>query len=330
MHDYDLAGFADVPDYIYGITRAIWEDRGIGGRLDDYYAPDINVRAPTGVTVGNGGVVAQTLATLHQFPDRQLVGEDVIWTATPDRAFLSSHRLISVMHHTGDGALGRATGARVVSRIIADCWVEDGKVKEEWLARDQAAFARCLGTTPAALARASLADDRRAGRKPLVFTPALDRPSRYTPVVAEDPAIAVLVAGLKRIWSVKETAAIRTLYHAGATLHPPGGETRHGHLDIDRWFVGYLAAFPDARWTVESATVLREAEAPVRVALRWSINATHGGFGHFGPPTGAPIYIMGFTHASMTGGRVTADWTVTDEVSIWKQILAQGGDSLVD
>ena len=68
----------DFPDYIIGITREIWEDRGIA-TLDRYYAPDIPVRSPGSVVIGNKGVVAATLATLAEFPDRTLLGEDVIW-----------------------------------------------------------------------------------------------------------------------------------------------------------------------------------------------------------------------------------------------------------
>ena len=69
--------WADFPDYILGITREIWEDRGIA-TLEHYYAPDIPVRTPMGVAIGNRGVIASTMATLHEFPDRQLLGEDVI------------------------------------------------------------------------------------------------------------------------------------------------------------------------------------------------------------------------------------------------------------
>ncbi|WP_321795119.1 hypothetical protein [Caballeronia sp. J97] len=133
---YELGKYATVPDYIYGITREIWEERGVGRKLQEYYAADILLRAPTGFTGSNDGVTSQTLQTLHQFPDRQLIGEDVIWTGYDDGSFLSSHRLTSVMRHTGDGILGRATGRMVRSRIIADCWVRGGKVVEEWLVRD--------------------------------------------------------------------------------------------------------------------------------------------------------------------------------------------------
>ena len=31
-----LGTYSSVPDFIYGITREIWEDRGIGGKLDQY------------------------------------------------------------------------------------------------------------------------------------------------------------------------------------------------------------------------------------------------------------------------------------------------------
>jgi len=61
--------FKDFPDYIIGITKEIWEDRGIA-TLHEYYTPDIPVRSPGSVVVGNQGVIAATMATLAEFPDR--------------------------------------------------------------------------------------------------------------------------------------------------------------------------------------------------------------------------------------------------------------------
>lgn len=37
--------FRDFPDYMIGITKEIWEDRGIA-TLHRYYAPEIVVRSP--------------------------------------------------------------------------------------------------------------------------------------------------------------------------------------------------------------------------------------------------------------------------------------------
>ncbi len=319
----NLGAYSNVPDFIYGITREIWEDRGIGGKLDRYYAPDIRLRAPTGYTGSNAGVLGQTLQTLHQFPDRQLVGEDVIWRPCGDGTFLSSHRLTSVMTHTGDGSYGTATGSVVRSRIIAECWVRDQVVVEEWLVRDQAAFAHGLGLTAEQLARQMTERELRAGQPVSFFTPAHDQPSAYEATLAgDDPAATRYADGLRKIWHEKDTSAIRDLYFHGADFHAPGGTVRYGHADIDRFVIGYLASMPDAVLQIHSLIVNREAERPVRMAARFSLSGTHSGFGHFGEPTGAPLYIMALSHAHVTAGQVRSEWVMTDEVAVWKQILA--------
>lgn len=314
--------YPDVPTFIYGITREIWEDRGIGGKLDRYYAPECLVRAPTGLTSDNSGVLTQTLQTLHQFPDRQLVGEEVIWAGYDDGSFLSSHRLISVTLHLGDGSYGPVTGRQVKSRIIADCWVVDGVVTEEWLVRDQASFARCLGLDPRTLARQMAAHDLRRTGAVQFYVPEHDVPGRYRPAIQNGPEVALYAEGYRRIWGVKDTSAIRDLYFNGADLAAPGGEHHHGHDDIGRFYLGYLAAFPDAVFTLDSATVNSGVGQAARVALRWSLRGTHAGFGRFGEPTGAPVYVMGLSHAQVVDGRIQREWMVTDEVAIWKQIEA--------
>ena len=317
-----IGAYRDVPDFIYGITREIWEDRGIGGKLDAYYAADCLVRAATGLASDNKDVLGQTLQTLHQFPDRQLVGEDVIWTGYPDGSFLSSHRLTSVMRHTGDGAYGPATNRLLRTRIIADCWVVNGVVTEEWLARDQAAFARCLGLTPAGLARQMADADLRRSGTIQFFSPERDKPGVYQPDMQGGAEAEAYRAGYHTLWQVKDTGHIRSLYFQGAAVAVPGGDTLFGHVDLDRFYVGYLAAFPDATLTIHSTHVNHDPGRPVRVALRWSLQATHTGFGHFGPPSGAPVHVMGFSHAEFVDGQVRYEWVVTDEVAIWKQIFA--------
>lgn len=318
----DVGAYRDVPDFIYGITREIWEDRGIGTKIKRYYADDCLVRAATGLTSDNTGVTAQTLQTLHHFPDRQLVGEDVIWSGYEDGSFLSSHRLISVMRHQGDGLYGKATGRIVRSRIIADCYVRNRQVTEEWLVRDQAAFARCMGLDVREIAQDAVQFDLRRKREVDFFTPERDRPGAYRAEHQRGADIDAYCDGWRRIWHDRETAAIRDLYFHGASVAIPGGDTLSGHGDIDRFCVAYLASFPDAALTIESAIVNCDPGRPVRIATRWALRGHHLGFGHFGPPTGAPVYVMGLSHAHMAEGRVTSEWIVTDEVSIWKQILA--------
>jgi predicted ester cyclase len=314
--------YRDFPDFIEKITREIWEDRGVGLSLRKYYGPHVIVRASNAIIVGDAGVTGATLATLHEFPDRQLVYEDVIWTGDEDVGFLSSHRLISVMRKQGAGAYGPASGAVVRSRIIADCVVKDGVISEEWLVRDHGAFAACLGATPEALARDLVESDLRRTGKVTVFTPAVDVPGPYRAVIDDSAEARRYADGWRGVWGEKTPALIRDHYHQGAALHGPNGETFNGHMDIDRVVISYLASFPDLKLTIDHLITNRDPGQPARLALRWSGEATHCGWGRFGEPTGAPVYILGMTHAYMVDGRVTHEWLAIDDVAIWKQIMA--------
>jgi predicted ester cyclase len=139
------AKFVDFPDYIIRVTKEIWEDRGIGA-LNDYYAPDIVVRSAASVVVGNQGIIAATMATLAEFPDRTLLGEDVIWCEAPNGGLLSSHRLLSEATHVKEGAYGVPAGTRLSYRIIADCHAANNQINDAWLIRDQGAIVRQLGS----------------------------------------------------------------------------------------------------------------------------------------------------------------------------------------
>ena len=64
--------YVDLPDYILKCTNAIWEGRDIAA-LDWHYADDLIVRTPAGISRGNNAGKANTMATLSEFPDRQLL-----------------------------------------------------------------------------------------------------------------------------------------------------------------------------------------------------------------------------------------------------------------
>lgn len=78
--------FSDLPDYILKCTAMIWEGRQISA-LDWHYGDDLLVRTPAGISRGNEAGKANTMATLTEFPDRQLFGEDVIWCGDEDAGF---------------------------------------------------------------------------------------------------------------------------------------------------------------------------------------------------------------------------------------------------
>lgn len=316
----------DIVDYILGITREIWEERGVGPALERYYAEDVLLRSPAGMVTDRQGVVASTLQTLHEFPDRRLLGEDVIWSGNRESGFLSSHRLTSVMTHTGSGSYGKATGKPARARVIAECVVRNDQVVEEWLIRDQGAIAACLGSDAEELARHQVENDLDIHGKVMFFTPDIDVPGIYVDFIDDSEEARAYAGAWQAVWGDKEPAVIRQLYHDGASVFAPGGNILYGHVDMDRFVLGYLAAFPDSTFTVDNLIVNRDPGLPTRLAMRWHIEATHSGWGGFGAPSGAPVYIMGLTHACIVNGRLTMEWILIDEVSVWKQILAHAGD----
>jgi hypothetical protein len=154
--------FKDFPDYILGITQEIWEQRGLA-TLHHYYAADIPVRSPGSMVVGNQTVIAATMATLAEFPDRQLLGEDVIWSGSPEEGMLSSHRILTTATHLGNGVYGAASGKALKYRVIADCHAINNQINDEWLIRDQGAVVRQLGLDPKDYAQDLI--DREGGPK---------------------------------------------------------------------------------------------------------------------------------------------------------------------
>ena len=84
MQGFD-SKFKDFPDYIIGITREIWENRGIA-TLHHYYSDDIVVRSPGSVVVGNVDVIGATMATLAEFPTGGCWARTSFGLAAPKRA----------------------------------------------------------------------------------------------------------------------------------------------------------------------------------------------------------------------------------------------------
>ena len=313
----------DFPDYILGITHEIWEGRGIS-TLDHYYAPDIPVRSPGSMVIGNQGVVAATMATLSEFPDRRLLGEDVIWSGTPETGMLSSHRIISTATHTGDGVYGAATGKRLVYRIIADCHAINNQINDEWLIRDQGAIVRQLGWDPKDYAADLIAREGGVDNCVKPFTPAINVEGPYQGRGNDNEWGAHYADMLQRIMSA-DMAVIPKQYDAACQLELPGGISTHGHDAADRFWMGLRASFPHATFTIDHQIGRDDEMMPPRAAIRWSLHGKHDGWGSFGVPTGAEVYIMGMAHAEFGPRGLRREFVLFDETSIWKQILMQAG-----
>ncbi len=315
--------FKDFPDYIIGITKEIWEDRNIQ-TLHHYYTDDLAVRTPASIVRGNKDVIAATMATLAEFPDRQLLGEDVIWSGNPEDGFLSSHRILTTATHSKPGVYGRATGTRLAYRVLADCAAINDQIYDEWMVRDQGAIVRQLGWEPKDYARDLI--EREGGPEHCVkpITPANDIPESYRGR-GNDHEIGQRHADiLTRIMSA-EMSVIPAEYDRACHLELPGGVSAHGREAADKFWMGLRAAFPSAAFEIHHQIGRTDESMPPRAAVRWSLHGKHDGWGAFGAPTGADVYVMGISHAEFGPWGLRRDYTLIDETAIWKQILLQTG-----
>jgi hypothetical protein len=313
--------WTDLPHYILGITKEIWEDRGIA-TLHRYYGKDMIKRGSAGIVIGAQDVIDETTQSLHGAPDLQLLGEDVIWSGNEEDGFLSSHRVLEVFSDIDED--GRTTGRRIVERVIADCYCINNQITDEWLVYDHGASARQLGLTPREAAVAQIAAQGGPEKATAPFTWKDDVIGPYTGK-GNDNEWGQRYEDLLHKVMFADFAALPSIYDRAVHLELPGGRTDHGVTAADRFWVGLRASFPTAKLQIEHRIGRDDAGMSPRSAVRWSLIGKHDGRGMFGAPTGATVHLRGASHSEWGPWGLRRDYVVFDEVHVWKQILLQQG-----
>ena len=315
--------YKDLPDYILKCTNQIWESRDIAA-IGWHYAENIQIRTPITYSEGNWAGITNTMETLFEFPDRQLFGEDVIWSEHPDYGYLSSHRIVSEATHRQDGMFGPASGKRLRFRTIADTNCIENAIYEEWLVRDLGAMARQIGLHPREMAAQMIEAEGGHEKAKHPFTPSADKPGRYKSTGNGNEWGQKAADLLQRIMKT-EFSAITETYDRGCHLAYPGGVEAHSTAPAEAFWLGLRSAFPNAEFGVDHAIGRDDPMMPPRAAIRWHLTGKHEGWGSFGNPTGADVHVMAISHFEFGPWGLRREWTVYDEVSIWKQILLHQG-----
>jgi len=316
--------FKDLPDYILKITYQIWENRDVESIMQ-YYAENIPVRSPSGVIYGPKAVVKATKATLNEFPDRQLLGEDVIWIGDEENGFLSSHRILSKATHQKDGTYGPATGKKLVYRVIADCACLNNQVYDEWLVRDQGSIVRQIGIDPKIFAANQIQFEGGSDKCTIPFNASTNIESKYVappqPSFNSSEDYGYILSSIMD----KPSNIFQKSYDRAVRQEQAGGTTGHGMDDAENFWMNLRSSFPDAKFTLEHCAYLQENTQPNKAAIRWSLIGKHSGNGLFGLPTHADVYVMGICHAEFGSWGIKNEWVLFDETSVWKQILMKTG-----
>ncbi|MDE0984232.1 MAG: ester cyclase [Yoonia sp.] len=311
----------DFPDYIIGITKEIWEDRGVG-TLNHYYSEDIPVRTPMGVAIGNQTTIAATMATINEFPDRELLAEDVIWSHSDEHQYLSSHRLLTKATHTRDGQFGPATGKSWVARVIADCAAKNDTIYDEWLVRDYGGIVRQMGLDPRDYAASLIATEGGPASAAPMFTRSMDVEGDYKGTGNTNEWGVKYAALIQRIMD-KDFNAVAEDFDRAVIGEYAGGKTSIGREGCLEFWVGLRSSFPNATFKIHHQIGMDGDMLSPRAAIRWSLDGLHEGWGSFGKPTGVPVHVMGMCHAEFGPWGLRREFALYDEVAIWKQILMQ-------
>ena len=315
----------DIVDFILGITFEIWEERGVE-LISQYYADDCVVWGLDGITHGAAEVIDGTRATLDAFPDRLLLGEQVIWSGNRKEGYYSSHRLLSTATNAGPTRFGPATGQRIRMRNIADCFVEEGVITKEWLVRDHMTLARQLGAEPLRAAR-EMAEQRTAEHQAwmeseAVRVAAASRPTSSAAALSpvSDPE-AFAWAALTSCWG-QDVESFASTYAPYCVLHRSPLDYYSGRSALRDYYQSLNRAFGGAKLSVDHVAALPYAGDGVDIAVRWTAAGHHDAELLGAKPTGKPLFILGVTHWRCVAGRVAAEMTVFDDLALLSQTLS--------
>jgi len=316
--------YQQVVDYILGITFEIWEQRQVDSILD-YYAADIDVFSLEGLTHSAAKMVEQTHATLKAYPDRLLLGDDVIWSGNLDRG-LSSHRITSPMTNLGASSFGAATGHRVMTMNIADCEITDGRITREWLLRDNLALVSQLGFDAETAARnmTERFDPTLRDWLKQEFTRVSEGQDGTTLTIGEDatdPSEPFARQVLESCWINGDMQQLQSVYAPYCVLHRAPVRVVSGRNAILEHYADWRRAIPSAALSLDHICSQPFNRRGNHIAVRWSIAGLHEGpFAGLGA-TGKPLYIVGVTHWRVLDGHIIAEWTVFDELAMMAQVL---------
>ena len=325
------APYRNPRDYILSWTDVIWIDRAIG-RLADHYARDIEVHTAYGETYDFDSVISNSVQKFAAFPNGGGGhGEDVVWEQRGERGFISSHRVLKTGTHTGYWTYGAPTGREFVSRTVAHCLVQDGKITAEWLVRDEYSVLETLGLDPYRIA-ADL-----AARSPVTGTGMRAAPDggAFAGRI-EDPALVgvtgprpstnwaecdLVIGYFAEVWNARRFDLVTNYVSDRIVCHTVRMRRVQNIQPYQLEIINLLASVPDGVVEIRDIVVCESAELGTRIAVIWVLRGHYCGVPTYGPVNNAPVHILGASHFELHEGRILREWRLFDEVALIAQIL---------
>jgi predicted ester cyclase len=81
-----------------------------------------------------------------------------------------------------------------------------------------------------------------------------------------------------------------------------------------------VGMIPDMAHHVHHVCSNPSEEGGDKVAVRWTMEGHHLGYGSLGDLTSRRLFVMGMSHYHVRDGRIVDEWTVYDELALLTQI----------
>ncbi|NQY89715.1 MAG: nuclear transport factor 2 family protein [Colwellia sp.] len=333
LHGFDDE-FIDIVDYIIRITHRIWEQKNVG-LCYQYYSDICPVFTLGGYFECVEQVVQGTLKTIAAFPDRSLIGENVIWKEEEeDKTYYSSHLITSIMTNTGNSDFGLATNKTGRVTTIADCVCFENKIIKEWLVRDNSFLIAQLGIDliDAAIQFAKIIPNDTFNSW---YSDEFDRvrqTEHRIPLTFTDKNWTVenfVHSWAQTIFNQKQFSTLTDFYHVAAAHQWPGGRKSTGLAQISGTLIQWLAQCPDAKMTIDHIGVVGFDKDTIDIALRWSVAGTYSPHvERLATLKGNNFFVLGCSHLRVRDQKIIKEVTVFDEISLYANIIRDSGVSL--
>jgi len=313
------ACYLNIVDYILKITNEIWEERAIWV-VYDTYTKDVLVHSGANKIVGIEKVVVGTIKTLAGFPDRKMGAETVIWAQDNEKQFFSSHRIGSTATNTGNTFFGKATGKKVFFRTIVDCMIQDNKIYEEWLVRDNLHLLLQLGFDPVEMAK----KDTRYDNSEVAFSKSRSTNSTSnsgTLTADESTPEGLIYKLLHSEFKQKKYNTLNNYYSENAILYGVCDNDVKGVDAIKNYIKTLLESFQDLSLTVERITT-NQVGSKTEVAARWYLKGEISEKNIFDNSKKSYLYLPIISHYHVKGGKITEEWLVYDGFDALCQIYS--------
>lgn len=132
---------------------------------------------------------------------------------------------------------------------------------------------------------------------------------------------SLMIRWFNEIWNQRKTDTIYELFAPDAMGHLEGQEIV-GPDQFHRFFEELIAVFPDLQITINE--IISHGAS---VAVRWTVEATHGGEGYGLEATQQKVRFRGMTWAHISEGKIIEGWDSWDQGGLLQQLKTASSTS---